>query len=212
MSDSQFEISINRIKAGDKNGLKEIYDAYVTFVYAVILNILKNKEDAEDVTSEFFIKLWSIADQYQMGGRHKAYLARIAHNMAIDYLRRNKREQPTEEIVEVLDQQTAASVHSSHQSTPEDEVISEMTNQELLAKLKPPEQEVLNMKIMGEMTFQEIAQILNIPMGTVTWRYRTAIQKLRTYYGEGVSDQQVVKSTDQKEILKNKKERRRANE
>ncbi|NLG05338.1 MAG: RNA polymerase sigma factor [Clostridia bacterium] len=211
MSDSQFETCIKRIKAGDQNGLKEIYDAYITFIYAVIVNILKNKEDAEDVTSEFFIKLWSIADQYQVGGKHKAYLARIAHNMAIDYLRRTKREQPTEEIAEVVDRQAAISAQSTHIPTPEEKVVGEMTSEELLAKLKPTEQEVLNMKIMGEMTFQEIAQTLDIPMGTVTWRYRTAIQKLRTYYDEGAPNRKPSTKPPGQE-QNNKKERRRANE
>ena len=37
----------------------------------------------------------------------------------------------------------------------------------------------INMKILGEMTFKEIAEVLNIPMGTVTWRYQNAIKKLR---------------------------------
>lgn len=76
--------------AGEKEGLHSIYQAYVTYIYAIIYDILKNKEDAEDVTAEFFIKLWNIAGKYQFGGKHRAWLGKIAHNMAIDYIRTRK--------------------------------------------------------------------------------------------------------------------------
>lgn len=54
-----------------------------------------------------------------------------------------------------------------------------MNLKEALATLKPKEREIINMKIMGDMTFQEIADILGKPLGTVTWQYREAINKLR---------------------------------
>ncbi len=61
----------------------------------------------------------------------------------------------------------------------EKEVIADMSLRQALDSLKPGEREVVHLKIMGEMTFQEIADILKIPLGTVTWRYQNAIRKLR---------------------------------
>ena len=54
-----------------------------------------------------------------------------------------------------------------------------MSLTEALNTLKPAEKQIIDMKVLSEMTFAEIAQTLNIPMGTVTWRYREAIKKLR---------------------------------
>ena len=52
--------------------------------------------------------------------------------------------------------------------------------------LSEDQQMVVNMKVLAQMTFAEISQSLNVPMGTVTWRYREAIKKLRRYgYYEG---------------------------
>ena len=80
------------MKHGDKTALKEIYEAYAGYIFHLIKGVLQSHENAEDVTSDFFIKLWDIADRYTPGGGHRAYLGRIAHNMAIDFLRANKKE------------------------------------------------------------------------------------------------------------------------
>ena len=140
------------------------------------------------MTSEFFIKLWTtVADQYHFGEKHKAYLARIAHNMAIDYIRKNKREQVTEEIQDAVDAENTSTTIGAKQEAVEDRVVEDMTMKVAIATLKEPEQQVLNMKLFGELTFAEIAEVLKIPMGTVTWRYRTAIEKLRkSNYGKEV--------------------------
>ena len=45
--------------------------------------------------------------------------------------------------------------------------------------LKPSERQVVSLKVLGELTFKEIADIMDIPMGTVTWKYQNAIKKLR---------------------------------
>ena len=85
MTDAQFDACMLRIRQGDKESLKMIYQEYIAFIYSVIYGILKNKENAEDVTSEFFIKLWNVSDYYKPGGKHKGYLATIARNMAVDF-------------------------------------------------------------------------------------------------------------------------------
>lgn len=168
--DEQFEQCIRRIQQGDKNGLKDIYQAYISFIYHVVYQRVQNKENAEDITSEFFIKLWNIADNYQFGGKHKAWLATIARNMAIDFLRKNKREQLVEEIEEMTIPQT---------DEVESQVIEDISLQEALDILNEGEREVIHLKIVGDMTFKEIAEILKLPMGTVTWKYQNAIKKLR---------------------------------
>ncbi len=68
MDDQRFEGNIRRICQNDREGLKNIYEDYCPMIFSVVSDILKNREDAEDVTSEFFIRLWDIADTYR-GGR-----------------------------------------------------------------------------------------------------------------------------------------------
>lgn len=266
MTEQEFEQAVVRIRDGDKDGLKEIYLAYVRFIYAVIYEILQNKENTEDVTSEFFIKLWDVAERYEPGRGHRGYLATIARNMAIDFIRKRRREvldaepdlvstkgggtgifaeqdgsegvrddgfgvqdggagvQDGSEDVRgggfgvrdgseglqdgisevqdggsgVQDDGSDARVRTGAEGTHargrtagrmpgpcasenpvEEEVIGNIALQEALALLKDGERQIINMKILGDMTFQEISDTLHMPMGTVTWKYRNAIGKLR---------------------------------
>ena len=168
MEEKQFSACMERMKSGDKSALHEVYEAYIGYIYTIVLQTVSNREDAEDVTSEFFMKLWRLADTYREGNGHRAWMAAIARNMAVDLLRKTKREVLTEVVTE-----------DASDVSVEKEVIADMSLRQALDSLKPGEREVVHLKIMGEMTFQEIADILKIPLGTVTWRYQNAIRKLR---------------------------------
>lgn len=213
MTEAEFERCIKRICQGDQMGLKDIYVEYLPYIYRVVYGIVGNKENAEDITSDFFVKLWSFAPKYRPGNGHKGYLATIARNMAVDHLRRCRREIPMEEPEGMIyairsgtadGQETDADADrgtggigtdyhmergvksdgmrggsESHEQTPEDQVISNLSLKDALEKLKPEERRIIDMKVLGEMTFKEIAELLDIPMGTVTWRYQEGIKRLR---------------------------------
>ena len=160
MNNREFDRCMRRIQKGDKVGLKEIYEAYISYIYAVILGVVKNKENAEDLTADFFIKLWNMADQYKAGSGHKTWMTVIARNMAIDFMRKAGREQLTEEVPEVSAADTAAGIADSM----ENEVVGRMNFRETVEKLPETERQIMTMKLAGQMTFKEIAEVLGIPM------------------------------------------------
>ena len=57
MTDREFEQCMSAMAAGDRDSLRHIYDAYLKLIYAVVYDTIGQREEAEDVTSEFFIKL-----------------------------------------------------------------------------------------------------------------------------------------------------------
>ena len=172
MEEKQFSACMERMRSGDKSALHEIYEAYIGYIYTIVLQTVSNREDAEDVTSDFFMKLWRLADTYREGKGHRAWMAAIARNMAVDLLRKTRREVLTEDFTDTM-------TESASDASVEQEVLSNMSLQQALDTLKANEREVVHLKIMGDMTFQEIADTLKIPLGTVTWRYQNAIKKLR---------------------------------
>ena len=170
MNDQQFEKNIGRICRNDKEGLREIYEDYCPLIYSVVREILGNREDAEDVTSDFFIRIWDIADTYRTGRGHRAWLITIARNLAIDYLRKRKKDSLTAEIPDYL---------QAGESSCEERLCQKLGLEQALMTLKEEERQIVNLKIMGELTFREIASVLKKPQGTVAWYYRTAIRKLK---------------------------------
>lgn len=180
MTDKQFERRVAMIQKGDKQGLKEIYDEYGKMIYQCAFQILRSKQDSEDVASDFFLKLWSIADTYCFGGRHKRWLVTIARNMALDLLKKRSREQL------VIDGEAEEGVRNepADSVSAEDTAVENMAVAEALKRLEVSEREIVNMKIFADMTFKDIAAVLDKPIGTVTWKYRNAIAKLREFIGE----------------------------
>lgn len=170
MTDSEFEKNIGLIQQGKQEGLRAIYEAYLPSVYSSVKTILHNEESAQDVTADFFVKLWDIAKQYRPGGKHKAWMLTIARNMAVDYLRKYRREQLVEEIPESGSQENNAQ---------EDLICSELTLKQALETLEEEEKQIVSLKIMGELTFKEISRIMKKPLGTVAWKYRVALGKLK---------------------------------
>lgn len=186
MTEERFEYCIRQIVKGGRNGLKEIYEAYLAYIFSIVSGIVKRREDAEDVTSEFFIRIWNTAEQYRPGHGHKAYLAAIARNMSIDFLRKSGREIPADFSAEEdcrednTDMAGREAAKAAHQSPGfEDGLVESLDLKKALDTLNDREREVVNLKIMGDLTFREIAEILKTPIGTVTWRYRVAVEKMR---------------------------------
>ena len=172
MDDQYFDICIEQMNCGDKQGLKAIYEAYAPMIYHSILAIVKNKENAEDLTSDFFIKLWQISDTYKKGNHHKSWLFTIARNMTLDFMRRSQRE----DVVALFEN---TDIEPETEKNPEQEIIGNMSFKEALLLLDPQERVIFNLRIIGQYTFKEISDFLRMPQGTVSWKYSQGLKKLR---------------------------------
>lgn len=182
MTDSEFDESMVRMQHGDREPLKSIYKDYIGYIYSIMLSVVGRRENAEDLAADFFIRLWERADRYRPGTGHKAWMSRIAHNMAVDFIRKYKREALSDEMESASDDDSEGgrSIYDQEITNPvEDEVVSNLALQQALSTLNDEERQVINMKIMGDMTFKSIAEAMGLSMGTVTWKYQSAIRKLR---------------------------------
>ncbi len=188
MTEKDFDECMIKICQGDKEALKTVYLEYNTYIYSIVYTMLGNRENSEDICSDFFIKLWTNSDKYKSGSGHKGYLATIARNMCIDFIRKNKREMLIAEFETNQDDEGGLSGENRlniaggcDESEIEKTVVGDINLRSALERLKPSQKEVVNLKIMGEFTFKEISAIIKKPIGTVTWLYREAIENLRKY-------------------------------
>ena len=174
MENQAFDSCMDRIRKGEKDALHEIYEAYAGSLFHYIQGIVGNCQDAEDLTSELFIRIWREAGSYRPGGGHKRWLYTVAHNMAVDFLRSGRREIPNDPL--------AAGMPAGEEPAaddPADQVVERLSIQEALARLKDAEREIIHLKVIAGLTFAQISDFLQVPLGTITWRYRQGILKLR---------------------------------
>ena len=179
-------ICISRLRQGDMQGLEPVYREYGRLIYSAALQVCRQPDTAEDIVSEFFLRLTKAAHIYKKGdkgdgfGGHKKWLIASVRNLAVDHLRKNRRDILVSGGEEDEDDPLAA---ARSQDT-EEARVADITVEEIMEALPQSEREVANLKIYCGFTLREIADILHIPPGTAAWRYNSAVKKLRKLYGE----------------------------
>jgi RNA polymerase sigma factor (sigma-70 family) len=163
------------LQGNSEAGYSYLYDHYSASLYGAILRIVADRDAANDLLQDTFVKVWKNRDKYQPSkGRLYTWMLNICRNTCIDYLRlaENKREiQNIEDSVYTVDKQYNTK-----------EEVDETGLQEIINRLKPERKQLLDMAYFEGYTQEEIAERLNIPLGTVKTRIRAALQELRTYF------------------------------
>jgi len=152
---------------------EEYYDKIARYVYVHI----GNKEDAEDITGEVFLKALKSLNSYrEQGVPMHGWLFRIAHNLTVDHLRKmDKRKTVQVDSVALLAIDSPA---DTAEMNIEFERVIEAMNQ-----LTVEQREVINLRFFGELTSKEVGCILGKSDGAVREMQRAAIEKLRGIMG-----------------------------
>ncbi|TAF83468.1 MAG: sigma-70 family RNA polymerase sigma factor [Sphingobacteriales bacterium] len=171
---------INLYLNGKPEALSELVNRHKSKIYTSIYLLVKDEYLAEDIFQDAFIKVIKTlrAGKYNEEGKFLPWVLRIAHNLVIDYFRKEKRS-PT--IVN-SDGYDIFDVLGIHDESMEEILIKEQTyaNLKSLIHLLPDEQkEVLIMRHYGELSFKEIADLTNVSINTALGRMRYALNNLR---------------------------------
>lgn len=170
------------VQSGDKTALKKLYDRFSKILFGMIYKILHNKEEAEDLLQEIFVKIWNRADQYDPSrGTVYSFIATLARNRAIDRTRSRAFKNRRKDDYVINDDE-----YSFHLSTdnpnPEERIeLSERAVgvRKALAELNKKERQVLYISYFEGLSQSEIAEKIDIPLGTVKYRMRQGMIKLR---------------------------------
>lgn len=150
-------------------------------VFSYIYSVVKNRDIADDIFQETFVKAIMTIRQgrYAESGKFSAWISRIAHNLIIDYYRQEKSENTLsadDESVDVLNRRE----HSD--SNIEDAMVSEQIHDDvrrIIEALPDNQREVLMMRYYKDMSFKEIADVTNVSINTALGRMRYAILNMR---------------------------------
>lgn len=156
-------------KNGNLKSFEKILFQYEKAIFNYLLKITGQKQDAEDLAQETFIKLYLSLDKIEIDKSFKAWLYKIATNTAYDWLRRKKK-QPflsnIEDIQEKIESET-------NKSDPAYYMEQKETVNAGLDKINPAHRSVLLLYYFQDFSYGEIADILGIPVNTVkTHLYR----------------------------------------
>ncbi|MDX2249288.1 MAG: sigma-70 family RNA polymerase sigma factor [Bacteroidia bacterium] len=170
LSDSQLiEALVNR----QKPALALLYDRYASAIYGIILRVVKEQAVAEDALQDCFMKVWNKIESFDPEkGRLFTWISNIARNTAIDFTRSRtykKRGEP----------QSLEKENINNPILQETTYIDGIGLQEIVGRLKPEYKELVDLLYFRGYSHTEAAETLNLPLGTVKTRARTAIQELR---------------------------------
>ena len=150
--------------------LESLYDTHALGLFRYARSILREDEAARDVLQEVFVKL--ARSGLPEVENEKAWLYRIAHNAAIDQLRRQAKRSK--------DRYPAEETGHPHELSGVDRKELSRHLEEAVACLPVEQQSVVRLKLWQELTFEEISTVQGLPLNTAASRYRYAIEKLRT--------------------------------
>ena len=171
MLDNKIENEIKRlIHDNAPYALELIYNLMGQQIYGYILSIVCSEHEAEDLMHDLFMKIVVKRHRIIKADNFKAYIFRMARNLAMEKMRHNKKEKAFLKNADYLI------------INEQEEEISDKNKQELhLALLELPieQKEVITMKIFQEMTFEKISESLGLSINTLASRYRYGMKKLR---------------------------------
>jgi RNA polymerase sigma-70 factor (ECF subfamily) len=154
--------------------LEEIYDAHATALHGFLINLLRDDDLSREVLQEVFRKLTTRPQLLAAARDERAFLLRLAHNQAIDLIR--KRAATDRHKQAFLDER--ANPFAPAQDP--DDGAFRLALSQALARLPTEQRAVVHLKLWEAMTFDAIATTLDIPPNTAASRYRYGIDKLRT--------------------------------
>ena len=161
------------MKMPGRQEIERLYDAHAPALFAFLLNFTRAEADTRDLLQEIFIKLAREPKLLNGIREERAFLIRLAHNAAIDSLRRRGARERTKEnfAVEIISPFAPAS--------DPDEKLFRAELSIALGELPDEQRAVVHLKLWSGLTFEEIAAALDIPPNTAASRYRYGLDKLR---------------------------------
>lgn len=167
--------------AGDSSAISQLIERHSRRVRDYIRMLVKDRDLAEDIFQETFIKVVRVIDEgrYVDSGKFLSWVLRIAHNQVIDHFRSAKQDRS------VSEQEAGYDVIGTlrfAEPTVEDRMVSAQIEQDIrsLVELLPDEQrEVVKMRYYGGLSFKEIAEQTDVSINTALGRMRYALINLR---------------------------------
>jgi len=164
-------ILIGQCRKDVRQSQKELYKMYYSYGLTVCLHYSKNREEAEEILNDGFVKVFARLGQYKFGAPFKSWLRKVLVRSAIDYYRKFHHKKEQWQVV-----------HLQQEASVENEAIYNLSMKDallLLQELPPRYRMVFNLFVLEGYSHSEIANLLNIEVGTSKSNLAKAKKKLQ---------------------------------
>ena len=170
---------ISLVGGSDAEAFATLYDRHGRAAYSLSYRMMGEKQAAEDLVQDAFLKVWRGAGSYRTErGSIRTWILSIVHNRGIDQLRSLASRRRTQNKVEA----------SAPKSEPSEAFAETWSNsqreqvREALGTLPPEQLKILELAYFSGYTHVEISELLDLPLGTVKGRMRLGLKKIRDYF------------------------------
>jgi len=177
---------VREVLGGNREAFRGLVERHQSRVLHLARSVLKNPSDAADIAQETFVRAFVNLESYRSEGSFTAWIAKIANNLAIDFLRRQKTQAPVE-----FDEGFAESESETMQagllagrlrSDPQSLTLRRELGEQLelaMAQLPEKHRAILVLREVDGLSYEELSQVLEIPIGTVMSRLFHARAKMQ---------------------------------
>ena len=181
---------ISKVLSGDQQAYAGLVSRYQNYVFTLALRFTKNREDAEEVSQDIFIKAYRALADFRRQSKFSTWLYTIVNTTCITFLRKKRLE------VHSLDDEKTFELADSQDSGMRANLVEQKSRLAMvnnaIKMLSTDDAEVLTLFYKGEQTLEEIAKILGIESNTVKVRLhraRTRLkEKMETHFAQEVKD------------------------
>lgn len=164
-------VLVEAAKNGDQVAYAKLMEKYRESIYFMMLKMVKNPDDAEDLTMEAFGKAFNRLKQYSPNYAFSTWLFKIASNNSIDFIRKKRVKLTSmDSAFENKDGETVSIDVKCSELDPEEVAIKQQKNKtmrKVVEQLKPRYRDLIIKRYFEELSYDEIAEDMKLPLGTV---------------------------------------------
>jgi len=173
---------VRAVLDGDATAYRGLVERYQGRIYGVVYGMVRNPEDARELSQEAFVKAYRNLSRFRFGSSFYTWLCRIAMNVSIDHLRRMKKRR-TEQFDEGIASRDAGVISLAHHRADPDRTLERKRLRERIFSaidtLPDDQRQVIILREIDGLSYKEIAAVMEIPEGTVMSRLYYARKKLQ---------------------------------
>lgn len=181
---------ISRVLNGEQQAYALLVDRYQNYVFTLTSRMIRNREDAEEVAQDVFIKAYKYLADFRGASKFSTWLYTIVNNTCITFLRKKKLE------VHSLDNEAVFARADNTDSGSRADLVEQKSRQnmvnEAIALLNPDDAQIITLFYKAEQSLEETAQVLGIEVNAAKVRLHRARTRLRekmqTYFAPEVND------------------------